>query len=780
MLHLQSLAGRLFKTVFSSYLILAVIVTVIQLMIEYSATKRLIGNDLDSLAKSFSPSVAGALWELDRPLMKTMTQGIAQSSIVTGVSISSDTGESYATVGTIPATVSTTPVGMFAPYQQTSTILKRQTPNGERILGSLTIVADRSVALQRIKHSFIVILVNSIIKTAGLWVIFYLVITRGLSHPLSQLNEFVSRIRFASESANPEPLQYPHNDELGQLTDSMNLMLERLKKARYELEQSNQHLEQTVAERTRSLSEAVETADAANRSKSAFLANMSHEIRTPLNAIIGFSKLVDKTVLTREQHAYVRNIITSGELLLAIINDILDFSKIEAGKLTLERVSFNLRQCVAQVLSIIQYKATEKGLQVMTTIADPVPQLLVGDLHRLSQILVNLLGNAVKFTETGTIQLQINLLEQTADDRAQLIFTVIDSGIGIAPEQCQSLFDPFTQADDSTTRKYGGTGLGLSICKRLVELMDGTISCSSTVGHGSSFSFTAWFGIAEGTTAEIGGYCPEPNEHPAGEEMVLCKGTHILLVEDNELNQQLMVALLHGIGSQVSTAANGEEALQLLDAAGPCLFDLVLMDIQMPVMDGFEATRRIRSNEQLKKLPIIALTAHALAEECQSILSCGMNDYLTKPVDEKQLHSTIAKWLHTGSKPADSRLSPAPVAGMATCRSIPGVNMNQALARLNGDSRLYGWVLEMFVETYANAGTIMKSLIQQQDYATAERLAHSLKGDAGTVSSADLWDAAQTVELALHNREPAETIQGLLDELTRKLDQLLKNITTAR
>ncbi len=778
MFYLQSLAIRLFKTVFGSYLILAVIVTMIQLVIEYSATKRLIGNDLESLAKSFSPSVAGALWELDRPLMKTMAQGIAQSSIVTGVSISSDTGESYTTVGIVPAAVNTNPNGMFAPYQHTKTILKRQTPNGERILGSLSIFSDRSVALHRVKYSFIVILVNSIIKTAGLLVIFYLVITRGLSRPLSRLNEFVSRIRFASESENPEPLHYPHNDELGQLTDSMNLMLERLKKARHELEQSNQHLEQTVAERTRSLSEAVEAADAANRSKAAFLANMSHEIRTPLNAIIGFSKLVSKTALTRDQHAYVGNIIASGELLLTVINDVLDFSKIEAGKLALEQVSFDLRRCIEQVLNIIQYKATEKGLPVITEVADTVPKLLIGDPHRLSQILVNLLNNSIKFTDVGSIELQISLLERTADDRAQLVFTVNDSGIGISPEQCHGLFAPFTQADSSTTRKYGGTGLGLSICKRLVELMEGSINCSSTLGRGSSFSFTAWFGIAEGEIADNCESLRTVPGQPTGDGMLPRKGAQILLVEDNELNRQLMIALLHGIGIQVTTAANGEEALQLLAAEGPHRFDLILMDIQMPIMDGYEATRRIRCDEQFNKLPIIALTAHALAEERQTILGCGMDDYLTKPVDEQQLRATIARWLPNKCEPAAPELSSTPAIG-AKCLSIPGVNMEAALARMNGDISLYNWILEMFVEAYTNVGSTIKSFVQQQEYAKAERLVHSMKGDAGTVGSADLWDAAQAVELALHNRDPEDAIQGLLDELIRKLDQLLGDIKNA-
>ena len=400
---------------------------------------------------------------------------------------------------------------------------------------------------------------------------------------------------------------------------------------------------------------AQEAALAANRAKSEFLANMSHEIRTPLSAIIGFSDLTLRTALQPRQQDYLQKIQTAGDLLLSIINDILDFSKIEARHLEMEQIPFRLDTILANVTDIVQQKVKQKGLGLRVETAPEVAPGLVGDQHRLSQIIVNLLSNAVKFTERGGVSLQASL-EKRLLGRVKLKFTVRDTGIGIAQELIPRLFQPFTQADGSTTRRFGGTGLGLSISKQLVQMMGGEIWCESVAGQGSTFCFTAWFGA--GQPGEPRHQPPEGSAERAFDEADPdFSGSRVLLVEDNPVNLELANEILHGTGALVDLAVNGREAVALI-TGGSARYDLVLMDLQMPVMDGYQACRLVRSDSRFTGLPIIAMTAHAMKEVQQSILEAGMSAIITKPINARTFLRVLRSFL--GARGASGQPSAPP------------------------------------------------------------------------------------------------------------------------
>ena len=384
-------------------------------------------------------------------------------------------------------------------------------------------------------------------------------------------------------------------------------------------------------EAERELAAAKERAEDATRAKSLFLANMSHEIRTPMNAVIGLSYLALKTALSDKQRDYVAKIHNAGTSLLGIINDILDFSKIEAGKLDMQNIGFMLDRTMDKVTTMVGHKVAEKGLELVFDVSPNVPQSLVGDPLRLEQILTNLIGNAVKFTERGEVLVRVEWLEHTGS-QVKLKFSVSDTGIGLTPEQQQGLFQAFTQADGSITRKYGGTGLGLTICRRLVEMMGGTIWVESKFGIGSTFSFTAWFGRDQDKHA-----LPA-----AAATQIRLDGLRVLLVEDNAINQIIATELMTGAGVVVETVDNGRVALDKLKSGQR--YDVVLMDLQMPEMDGYAATAAIRSDASIADVTIVAMTAHAMAEERERCIAAGMNDYVSKPIDPEMLFTTLSRW----------------------------------------------------------------------------------------------------------------------------------------
>jgi PAS domain S-box-containing protein len=380
--------------------------------------------------------------------------------------------------------------------------------------------------------------------------------------------------------------------------------------------------------------EAQRAAEAATQAKSVFLANMSHEIRTPMNAILGMSHLALRSGLTPRQENYLQKINTAAESLLGILNDILDFSKIEAGKLEVELVDFDLGEVMHNLANLLGMKAQESGLEVLIDLPADLPNALVGDPLRLGQVLLNLGSNAVKFTERGQVTLSVRPVQQ-AEHGVELRFEVRDTGVGIQEAHRRRLFQPFEQADSSTSRRHGGTGLGLAISRHLVRLMGGELDMQSEPGEGSSFFFTLRLAL-QSSRAPDG---LRSQDWPHGSQL---KGARILLVEDNEINREVAFELLTGAGIVVAVAENGREALEVLLRER---FDGVLMDCQMPVMDGFEATRALRSRHELRDLPIIAITANAMVGDREKALAAGMNDHIAKPINVVQLFATLERWV---------------------------------------------------------------------------------------------------------------------------------------
>jgi polar amino acid transport system substrate-binding protein len=497
---------------------------------------------------------------------------------------------------------------------------------------------------------------------------------------------------------------------------------------------------------TKELRLAKNEADKANRAKRDFLANMSHEIRTPLNAIIGMIHLSLQTPLTEKQQDYQNKIYRSANALLCLIEDILDFSKIEAGKLSMEIRDFSLNEVIEYLTSVIKSRSAEKGLAFSLNVSKKIPNSLKGDPVRLSQVLLNLTTNAVKFTDRGRISVNIQLLDKN-DTNVVLGFSVRDTGIGMTKEQANQLFQPFHQTDASITRKYGGTGLGLAISKHLIEMMNGHIQVDSLPNEGTEFYFTSSFGWSD---MKISSKNLDIPKHLVKE---LLSEKHILLVEDNEINLQVAQELLEGVGIKISAAENGRQAVALVRNNS---YDAILMDIQMPEMDGYTATQYIRNQHPLSDLPIIAMTANALAGEREKCLSAGMNDHISKPVKPLNLFETLIRWLRpdidfnqihtslthsTEKKQEQKETLPS---------NLPGIDIKDGLSYMNHDMELYFKTLDNFLKRFQDIYEKLQTHLANKDSHTAERLAHTFKSLAGSIGAKQLHMISADLENAIH------------------------------
>ncbi|WP_201220331.1 ABC transporter substrate-binding protein [Halochromatium roseum] len=577
----------------------------------------------------------------------------------------------------------------------------------------------------------------------------------------------------------------------------------------------------------RELLTAKQKAESATAAKSRFLANMSHEIRTPMNAVIGMAQLAQREPPSAKTRDRLAQIEQAARWLLRLINDLLDLSKIESGKLELEARPFQLREVLAQLRSVLAISAAAKGNRVRIEADPAIPNYLVGDALRLSQALLNLAGNAVKFTEQGLIQVRVRLLD-CATDWVRLGFWVHDSGIGIKADQSPLLYEPFWQADSSTTRRYGGTGLGLPITKQLVKLMGGEIQVRRRARRGTSFSVQIRFGTL---SAEASAQCAlaetQRNRALAQSDPLAFRGCRVLLVEDNQLNADLVCALLDELGIDTEVARNGREGLHKAKTGA---FDLVLMDIQMPDMDGLQAARAIRAqeaalvavggNKASARLPIIALTAHASEQDHANSLAAGMDDHLTKPIDAHQLWNLLRRWLtpipsstasarldaqasehcyaassrdSTGSSRTMSKAQPPSGASQSEMAlgeaqsstwlpsQLPPFDLPAALQRCDGNRALLQKLILGFARDYADAGQRLRHALQAHQLKPAERLAHTLKSAAATLHLEHLSKAAEQLEARLHDLEsdPAEPdfrFEPLLEAIDQQLAPALQAV----
>lgn len=565
---------------------------------------------------------------------------------------------------------------------------------------------------------------------------------RLLVRPLSLLQEGIQEL----EAGHLRQIRVSRtNDEIELLGRSFNSMVNALVTSRAEVQEHRELLEQRIRERTEALDDALRSAVSSSQAKSEFLANMSHELRTPMSGVIGMLDLVLDTPLSTDQRDQLRTARNCALSLLALLNDVLDLSKIEAGRMILEDIPYDIRDLLADCARTQTPLAANKGVHLHWNCDPQVPPFLVGDPLRLRQILTNLLSNAVKFTASGEISASVSVRPRPgrAGHPLDLVLSVRDTGPGIPPEKLESIFEKFTQADGSISRRYGGTGLGLAITRRLVEVHNGDIQVESQLGHGSTFTVILPVNAQQSAPAATQPLAPSAASPTRGP---------ILVVEDNPINQKVVTAVLRKRGYDVHVASDGQQALDLLSQQR---FPLILMDVQMPVLDGLETTRRIRANPALRDTPIVAMTAHAMNGDRERCLDAGMNAYLAKPVDHAHLTNVIERFL---SEPArQPALSPP--------------HPERASRLIDADPSLVGQMMQLFLQLAPERLDNLRSAAASGDRERLRSDARKMRGAAQSIAAHEIAAAALRLDEA-GAREDWAAARESLRELESSLERL--------